>query len=109
MSSCYSVLSPNYRGVKKYSVLVSTRIVVEADFNDYNGVKLLNRDGFLRYMDKFNKLMVQLDGEDALITIKKASYSVLEGNDNIAVIDVLLEFDIFANNENEAAKRCYVH
>ncbi|WP_025115371.1 hypothetical protein [Lysinibacillus fusiformis] len=107
MSSCYSVLHPNYRGAKKYSVLVSTRIVVEADFTDYKGVKLLNRDGFLRYKDKFNKLMVQLNGEDTLIAIKEATYSVLEDNDNIAVIDALLAFDIFANSVEEATEKMY--
>lgn len=107
MCSCYSVLHPNYRGAKKYSVLVSTRIVVQADFTDYKGVKLLNRDGFLRYKDKFNKLMVQLNGEDTLIAIKEAAYSVIEDEDNIAVIDALLAFDIFANSVEEATEKMY--
>lgn len=105
MSSCYSVLHPNYRGAKKYSVLVSTRFVVQADFTDYKGVKLLNRDGFLRYKDKFNKLMVQLDEEETLLEIKEASYSVPKKNYNIGVIDVLLAIDIFANSAEEAAEK----
>ena len=107
MSSQYSVLNPNYKGAKKYSVLVSTRIVVQADFTDYKGVKLLNRDGFLRYKDKFNKLMVQLNGEDILIAVKEAAYSVLEDNENITVIDALLAFDIYANSVEEATEKMY--
>lgn len=105
MSSQYSVLSPNYRGIKKFNVLVTVQFVIEADFTDYKGVKLSERMGYLIYGEKFNKLMVQLDGEEALIKVKEAIYSVLGDNYNVGVINALISFDIFANSENEAAEK----
>jgi len=105
MSNHYSVLSPNYRGAKKFIVLASVRILVESVFTDYKGVKLSERMGFLIYGDKFNKLMVQIDGEEALIEVKEAIYSVPKKNYNIGAIDVLLAFDIFANSAEEATKK----
>ncbi|MEK5486768.1 hypothetical protein [Lysinibacillus sp. FSL M8-0355] len=105
MSSQYSVLHSNYRGKKKFNVLVSAQILVESDFNEYKGNKLLDRNAYIKYGDEFNRLMVQLDGVENLLDVKETTYSVLNKNYNIGVIDVLLAFDIFANNENEAAEK----
>ncbi|MGE6513348.1 hypothetical protein [Lysinibacillus sphaericus] len=105
MSSQYSVLHPNYRGTKKFNVLVSAQILVESDFTEYKRNKLSDRNAYIKYGDKFNRLMVQLDGEETLLEVKEATYSVQKKNYNIGVIDVLLAFDIFANNENEAAEK----
>lgn len=51
--------------------------------------------------------MVQLNGEDILIAVKEAVYSVLEDNENITVIDALLAFDIYANSVEEATEKMY--
>lgn len=105
MSSQYSVLHSNYRGTKKFNVLVSAQILVESDFNEYKGNKLLDRNAYIKYGDEFNRLIVQLDGVENLLDVKETTYSVLNKNYYIGVIDVLLAFDIFANNENEAAEK----
>ncbi|EON72233.1 hypothetical protein [Lysinibacillus sphaericus] len=105
MSSLYSVLHPNYRGTKKYSVLVSTQILVVSDFTEYKGNKLLNRNAYLKYGDKFNRVMVQLSGEKTLVEVKEASYTVRKKNYYNTVIDVLLAFDVFANSAEEAVKK----
>ncbi|WGT37146.1 hypothetical protein QH639_14960 [Lysinibacillus sp. 1 U-2021] len=105
MSSQYSVLHPNYRGTKKFNVLASTQILVESDFNEYKGNKLSNRNAYIKYGDKFNRLMVQLDGEETLLEVKETSYTVRKKNYSIAVIDVLFAFDVFANSAEEAAEK----
>ncbi|MGE7689647.1 hypothetical protein ACQKMI_10565 [Lysinibacillus sp. NPDC097214] len=105
MSSQYSVLHPNYRGIKKFNVIATVQFAVEANFTDYKGVKLSERMGYLIYGDKFNKLMVQLDGEEALIKVKEASYKVLEDDYNVGIIDALISFDIFANSSEEATEK----
>ncbi|POZ56417.1 hypothetical protein LYSIN_01200 [Lysinibacillus sphaericus] len=105
MSSHYSVLSPNFRGTKKFNLLVLTRIVVESDFTDYQGVKLLNRDALLICDNKFNRIPVKANGEDSLLEVKEASYTVLEDNYNLGVIDALISFDVFANSTEEAVEK----
>jgi len=107
MSSQYSVLSPNYRGTKKYSVLVTVQFAVEADFTDYKGVKLSERMGYLIYGDKFNRVLVKVGGEDNLLEVKEAYYSVLDDEYKIGVIDALISFDIFANSAEEAKDKMY--
>lgn len=107
MSSCYSVLSPNYRGTKKYNLLVATRIVVEADFNEYKDVKLTDRTASLICVDRFNRIPVKIDGEDRLLEVKEASYSVLEDDYNVGIIDALISFDIYANSVEEATEKMY--
>lgn len=105
MSSRFSVLSKNYRGTKKYNVSVTTRILVHADFTDYKGVELSDRTALLVHDNKFNRVMVKFDGEDSLLKVKEASYSVLEDDYNVGVIDALISFDVFANNAEEAAEK----
>lgn len=105
MSSQYSVLHPNYRGTKKFNVLVSAQILVESDFTEYKRNKLSDRNAYIKYGDKFNRLMVQLDGDETLLDVKEVTYSVPKKNYSIAVIDVLLAFDIFANSAEEATKK----
>lgn len=107
MSSQYSVLHPNYRGTKKFNVLASAQILVESDFNEYKGNKLSNRNAYVKYGDKFNRLMVfPLQGEEEIILeVKETSYTVRKKNYSIAVIDVLFAFDVFANSAEEAAEK----
>lgn len=105
MSSQYSVLHPKYRGTKKLNVLVSAQILVESDFTEYKRNKLLNRNAYIKYGDQFNRLMVQLDGEETLLEVKEVTYLVPKNNYNIGVIDVLLAFDVFANSAEEAAEK----
>lgn len=105
MSSHFSVLHPNHRGTKKYNLLVTTKIVAESDFTDYQGVKLLNRDALLICDKKFNRIPVKVNGEDNLLEVKEASYTVLEDDYNVGVIDALISFDVFANSTEEAAEK----
>ncbi|MGA3598604.1 hypothetical protein [Lysinibacillus agricola] len=105
MSSRYSVLSPNYRGTKKFNVLATVQITAEADFTDYKGVKLLNRTALLVHDNKFNRVLVKFDGEDSLLKVKEASYSVLEDDYNVGIIDALISFNVFANSAEEATEK----
>lgn len=107
MSSCCSVLSPNYRGTKKYNLLVSTRIVVQADFTEYVDVELSNRTAFLIYNNRFNRIPIRMNGEDILLEVKEATYSVLDDGYNVGIIDALISFDIYANSVEEATEKMY--
>jgi|GEM_PF-3521853 len=107
MSSRYSVLSPNFRGTKKFNLLAVTRIAVKSDFTEYKDVKLSNRTASLICDDKFNRIPVKLNGEDRLLEVKEASYSVLEDDYNVGIIDVLISFDIYANSVEEATEKMY--
>ncbi|MFJ6266442.1 hypothetical protein ACIQGW_15835 [Lysinibacillus xylanilyticus] len=108
MNSRYSVLSPSYRGMKKYSVQVNTRIVVESDFTEYKGVKISNRSAYILHSDtlkKFHRVLVKYDRRESLLEVIEASYSVLGDDCNVGVIDALILFDVFANSAEEAAEK----